>query len=41
LDLRKSKELPRLALAKCYRALGNDEQAADYEREAAEVEKEE
>ncbi|RKM60728.1 glycosyltransferase [Butyrivibrio sp. XB500-5] len=39
LDIKKSKELPRLALAKCYRALGNEEQAADYEREAAECEK--
>lgn len=37
LDIRKSRELPRLALAKCYRALGNEEQAQDYEREAGEV----
>ena len=34
-----SKEIPRLALAKCYKALGNEEQAADYEKEAAEIEK--
>ncbi|MBO4458624.1 MAG: glycosyltransferase [Butyrivibrio sp.] len=39
LDIKKSKEYPRLALAKCYRVLGNEEQAADYEREAAEIEK--
>ncbi len=37
LDIKKSKELPRLALAKCYRALGNEEQASDYEREAWEI----
>ncbi len=37
LDIRKSRELPRFALAKCYRALGNEEQAQDYEREAGEV----
>ena len=37
LDLRKSRELPRLALAKCYRELGNEEQAVDYEREAQNV----
>ncbi len=35
LDIRKSKELPRLSMAKCYRELGNEEQAEDYEREAA------
>ena len=40
LDLRKSKDLPRLAIAKCYRELGNEEQAADYEREAAECNEE-
>ena len=39
LDIKKSKEFPRLALAKCYKALGNDEQAEDYEKEAAEIEK--
>ena len=37
LDLKKSRELPRLALAKCYRELGNEEQAVDYEREAQNV----
>ena len=36
LDIRRNTEMPRLALAKCYRELGNDEQAADYEREASE-----
>ena len=41
LDIKKSKELPRLAISKCYRALGNDDVAADYEKEAREVEKEE
>ena len=40
LDLRKSRELPRLAIAKCYRDLGNEEQAADYEKEAAECNEE-
>ena len=39
LDIKKSKEFPRLALAKCYKALGNEEQAEDYEKEAAEIEK--
>ncbi len=39
IDIKKSRELPRLALAKCYRKLGNEEQAADYEREASEIEK--
>ena len=39
LDIKTSKEIPRLALAKCYKALGNEEQAADYEKEAAEIEK--
>ncbi|MBQ7658246.1 MAG: glycosyltransferase [Butyrivibrio sp.] len=38
LDIKKSGSLPRLALARCYRQLGNEEQARDYEREAAEVE---
>jgi glycosyltransferase involved in cell wall biosynthesis len=38
LDIKKSGSLPRLALAMCYRQLGNEEQARDYEREAAEVE---
>ena len=38
LDIKKSGSLPRLALAKCYRELGNEEQARDYEREAFEVE---
>ncbi len=37
LDIRKSRELPRLAIAKCYRELGNEEQALDYEREASDV----
>lgn len=37
LDIKKSRELPRLALAKCYRELGNEEQARDYEREAQQV----
>ncbi len=37
LDIKKNMELPRLALAKCYRAIGNEEQAADYEREATEI----
>ncbi|WP_026516633.1 tetratricopeptide repeat-containing glycosyltransferase family 2 protein [Butyrivibrio sp. MC2021] len=37
LDIKKSRELPRLALAKCYRELGNEEQAVDYEREAQDV----
>ncbi len=41
LDLKRSRQMPRLALAKCYRALGNEEQAADYEREAAECDDEE
>lgn len=41
LDVKKSKELPRLAIAKCYRALGNSELAEDYEKEALEVQKEE
>ena len=38
LDIKKSGSLPRLALAKCYRELGNEEQARDYEREASDVE---
>ncbi|WP_024865117.1 tetratricopeptide repeat-containing glycosyltransferase family 2 protein [Butyrivibrio sp. FCS014] len=38
LDARRSGVMPRLALAKCYRKLGNEEQAADYEREAGEIE---
>ena len=37
LDARRSGEMPRLALAKCYRKLGNEEQAQDYEREAREM----
>lgn len=37
LDIRRSRELPRLALAACYRELGNEEQALDYEREAGEI----
>lgn len=37
LDIKKNMELPRLALAKCYIALGNEEQAKDYEREATEI----
>ncbi len=39
LDAQKSGTLPRLALAKCYKELGNEEQALDYEREAAELDK--
>ncbi len=39
LDAQKSGSLPRLALAKCYKKLGNDEQALDYERDAADFEK--
>ena len=38
LDIQKSGSLPRLALAKCYHDLGNEEQAKDYEREASEIE---
>lgn len=38
LDIKRSREIPRLALAKCYRALGNEELAKDYEKEAGEVE---
>ena len=38
LDVKKSGTFPRLALAKCYRKLGNEEQALDYEREASELE---
>ena len=41
LDIKKGRELPRLALAKCYRALGNEEQAKDYEQEAADIVNEE
>jgi glycosyltransferase involved in cell wall biosynthesis len=37
IDIKKSLELPRLALAKCYRDMGNEEQARDYEREADEI----
>ncbi len=37
LDIKKNMELPRLALAKCYRAIGNEDQAKDYEREATEI----
>ncbi len=40
LDIRKSRELPRLAIARCYKDLGNEEQAADYEREAAQCKEE-
>ncbi len=40
LDAKKSGSLPRLALARCYRELGNEEQALDYEREASELEEE-
>ncbi len=36
LDAKKSGSFPRLALAKCYRKLGNEEQARDYEKEASE-----
>ncbi len=38
IDAKKSGSFPRLALARCYRKLGNEEQALDYEREAAELE---
>jgi TPR repeat protein len=38
LDRKRSGTIPRLALAKCYRALGNEEQAMDYEREASGLE---
>ena len=38
IDAKKSGSFPRLALAKCYKKLGNDEQALDYEREASELE---
>ena len=38
IDAKKSGSFPRLALAKCYRKLGNEEQALDYEREASELE---
>ena len=37
LDARRSGDMPRLALAKCYRKLGNEEQARVYEREASEM----
>ncbi|RKM61471.1 glycosyltransferase [Butyrivibrio sp. CB08] len=40
LDVKKSGTFPRLALAKCYRKLGNEEQALDYEREASELDEE-
>ena len=40
IDLKKSTSLPKLALAKCYRKLGNEEQALDYERDAAKDESE-
>lgn len=40
LDIKKSGSTPRLALARCYRALGNNEQAQDYEREASDIENE-
>ena len=38
LDINRSGAMPRLALAKCYRKLGNEDQARDYEREAQELE---
>lgn len=38
IDAKKSGSFPRLALSKCYRKLGNEEQALDYEREASELE---
>lgn len=38
LDGDRSGVMPRLALARCYRKLGNEEQAQDYEREAREME---
>ncbi len=40
LDAKKSGTFPRLALARCYRKLGNEEQALDYEREASELDEE-
>lgn len=41
LDARKSGSTPRKALSMCYRHLGNEEQALDYERDAAQLEEEE
>ena len=38
IDIKKSGSYPRFALAKCYRKLGNEEQALDYERDASELE---
>lgn len=35
-DIRSGREIPLRALADCYRALGNEEQAAEYERLARE-----
>lgn len=40
IDLKRNTTLPRLSIAKCYRKLGNEEQARDYEREARELEAE-
>lgn len=36
IDAQRGGRLPKLALARCYRQLGNEEQALDYEREAGE-----
>ena len=38
IDIKKSGSLPRFALSKCYRKLGNEEQALDYERDAQQIE---
>ncbi len=40
LDIKKSTSLPRYALSRCYKELGNDEQALDYERDAEKAEAE-
>jgi glycosyltransferase involved in cell wall biosynthesis len=34
LDIHRSGDMPRRAIAECYRAIGNEEQAKDYDREA-------
>ena len=40
IDIKKSTSLPKLALSRCYKKLGNEEQALDYERDAAKDERE-
>ncbi len=40
IDIQKSTVLPKLALAKCYRRIGNEEQALDYERDAEQDDRE-